>query len=87
MSQENKLTVEQSELFHQWKSHPVTLQLFQLLRQKREDLKELWANGHFSAAFDTEMMVKNAGATGAASAYQEVLSLEASDIFGDSDEE
>lgn len=51
---------------------------------RREQLKECWANGEFSAAFDTEMIVKNAGATGACSMLKELLDLEAEDIFGDS---
>jgi len=49
-------------------------------------LKEAWANGEFSAAFDTEMLVKNAGATGACSVMQEILSVTVEDIFGDDDE-
>lgn len=48
---------------------------------------EEWADGHFSASFDTEMIAKNAGATGTCSGYLMVLELEASDLFGDSNEE
>ncbi len=44
--------------------------------QQQEDLKTLWASGQFSAAFETEMIVKNAGATGACSAYQKVLEFD-----------
>jgi hypothetical protein len=50
----------------------------------REDLKECWAQGDFSAAFDVEMAVKNAGATGACSAYKDLLEIDAEDLFGDS---
>jgi hypothetical protein len=39
-------------------------------------LKEAWANGQFTAAFDIEMMAKNAGATGAASVFQELVEIE-----------
>lgn len=52
----------------------------------REHLKESWANGEFTAAFDIEMMAKNAGATGAASAYQRILDIELIDLEGMFDE-
>jgi hypothetical protein len=54
---------------------------------RREQLKEAWANGEFSAAFDTEMIVKNAGATGACSVIQEILNITVEDIFGDDEDE
>lgn len=37
---------------------------------------ELWAGGNFSAAFDMEMAVKNAGATGACSVYASIIELD-----------
>lgn len=46
------------------------------LKEEREHLKESWANGEFSAAFDTEMAVKNAGATGYCSACNDVLNFD-----------
>jgi hypothetical protein len=42
----------------------------------------MWAGGAFSASFEVEMLVKNAGATGACSAYQEVLELDYETIKG-----
>ncbi len=36
---------------------------------------EAWADGNFTGTFTTEMAVKNAGATGACSAYQRILDL------------
>lgn len=36
---------------------------------------ESWANGQFSDGFDVAMAVKNAGATGACSAYLEVMEV------------
>lgn len=47
---------------------------------------ESWANGEFTAAFDTEMAVKNASATGACSIYKEIVDIEVEDLFGDSNE-
>ena len=37
---------------------------------------EAWASGNFTAAFDMEMAVKNAGATGACSVYETVTELD-----------
>lgn len=56
--------------------HPVTRMLRAYLSMKREDLKELWASGAFSASLETEMIAKNAGATGACSAYQDILDMD-----------
>lgn len=48
---------------------------------------EAWANGTFSAAFSVEMAVKNAGATGACSVYEEVIELDYQQIaIGGSDD-
>ncbi len=44
---------------------------------------EAWANGNFTGTFNVEMAVKNAGATGACSAYQEVLELTFEDLKND----
>jgi hypothetical protein len=52
-------------------------------RSERERLKDAWANGNFTAAFDIEMMAKNAGATGACSALQSLLSIEFDDLYGE----
>ncbi len=41
---------------------------------------EDWANGNFTGTFTTEMAVKNAGATGACSAYQQLLDLTFEDL-------
>lgn len=55
------------------------------MERRRSELKESWANGEFTAAFDTEMLAKNAGATGACSMLLELLTITAEDL-GDSDE-
>ena len=46
-------------------------------------MRDAWENGNFSAAFDTEMIVKNAGATGRCEVMREIVNLEADDLFGD----
>ena len=47
-----------------------------------EPLKDAWANGAFTGAFETEMMVKNAAATGAVSALKSGLEISVDDLFG-----
>lgn len=59
-----------------WKDSEVTKLFLRWVSQERDNLKEQWANGMFSAQFETEMIVKNAGATGACSAYQEILNFD-----------
>jgi hypothetical protein len=77
---------EEQEQFRAWKEEEVTQIFFRRLLRLREDLKECWAQGDFSAAFDVEMAVKNAGATGACSAYKDLLEIDAEDLFGDSND-
>lgn len=60
-----KLPTEED--FQAWLRHPVTEFLREWARVKREDLRDTWEDGNFSASFDTEFIVKNAGATGACS--------------------
>ncbi len=60
----------------------MTKDLIRWALDRREQLKESWAEGHFSASFELEMLVKNAGATGAASAYKELMELEYEDLYG-----
>lgn len=76
------------EEWNEWKAHPATKSLVKYMQQSRMQLMELWANGDFSAAFSVEMAVKNAGATGACSAYKELMELDYNQIvIGASDEE
>ena len=72
---EKQVSKEQAE-FLEWLEHPMTEQLRAWARRKREALKESWAQGSFSDGFDVAMAVKNAGATGACSAYLEVEKMD-----------
>lgn len=40
----------------------------------------MWASGSFTAAFELEMMVKNAAATGACSIYEQVSEMDFNQI-------
>lgn len=45
-----------------------------------QGLKDRWAQGDFSASFELEMLVKNAGATGACSVYTDIVDLDYNQI-------
>ena len=77
---------EQQELFHSWKDHPVTKQLFKYLIQKREDAKETWAEAGFVNSHDVADVYLNAGAISTCSVIKMILDIDAEDIFEDSDE-
>ena len=61
------------EAFIAWLRDPCTKLFREWARRRKLQLMESWAAGEFTAAFDVEMAVKNAGATGACSVYQEVI--------------
>jgi hypothetical protein len=54
----------------------VTQELRAWAGRKRQALMESWATGNFSDGFDVAMAVKNAGATGACSAYLELIEID-----------
>lgn len=75
------------EEWQEWITHPCTKRLRYWANHEIERLKDAWANGEFSGAFTTEMLVKNAAATGACSIYAEVIELNYEKvIIGASDE-
>ena len=68
------------EDFLAWLQDPCTDLLRAWARAKRDDLKERWALGHYSDTFDTAMLVKNAGATGACSVLKDLIELDYDEI-------
>ena len=72
--------------WNEWKQNPSTKLLIKWATDERMSLMEQWAGGNFSAAFDMEMAVKNAGATGACSVYSAIQELDYNQIaIGDAD--
>jgi hypothetical protein len=62
--------------YNEWRDHPVTRQLFTYLKEKREELKELWATGGLAGPTLEEMAIKNAAAQGATSVLDDILSID-----------
>lgn len=87
MPRENLGKLPAEAEWDEWLTHPCTKRFRYWAESSRESLKEAWANGDFSAAFDMEMAVKNAGATGACSVFIDVIELNYEKIIiGASDE-
>lgn len=61
----------------------MTILLFNFLRGKREDLKEMWATGGFAAPALDEMAIRNAAAQGAASVLEDILTIDAESFRGE----
>lgn len=72
--------------FKGWLLLPETAALRRWARVKREALRDAWEEGTFSAAFELEMLVKNAGATGACSILREVEELDFETIIQELDD-
>jgi hypothetical protein len=69
----------------EWLEHPATKALREWASAEKQNLMEMWAAGNFSAAFDIEMAVKNAGATGACSIYTLIKEMDFSVIVESED--
>lgn len=59
----------------------MTQALLRWAEEQRQARMEDWASGKFTAAFETEMLVKNAGATGYCNALQDLITMEAEELF------
>lgn len=87
MLRQNLGKLPTEEEWIEWLNHSCTQRLRYWAEVERERLKESWANGDFSAAFDMEMAVKNAGATGACSVLIGIINLDYEQVItGASDE-
>jgi hypothetical protein len=72
--------------FLSWKDHPVTELLMDLLKARKENLKEMWAGGDLSGPSFQEMAIRNSAAVGACSAYNDILNIDYQSLNGDSDD-
>jgi len=79
---QDKMEQADKELFLSWKDHPVTEMLMEWAARQRNNLMEQWADGGLSAAFTTEMLVRNAGATGYCNAMRDLLGIDYVELEG-----
>jgi hypothetical protein len=57
-----------------------------LLKARKEGLKEMWAGGAFSGPSTQEMAIRNSAAQGACSAYEDILNIDYQSLNGDSND-
>ena len=76
--------IEQKE-FDEWLTHPVTVAVKALYGERREILKECWANGEFSYATNEATALRNAEKIGEVTAYRHISELSYEDYQTEKD--
>ena len=76
----NQMEEVRHQDFKAWRDHPITVLVMEWAHLRRESLKEAWADGTLTGAFTTEMIVKNAGATGACSILSDLLAIDYAEL-------
>lgn len=72
--------------FKEWKSHPVTLAVVEILAKKREELRQAWEGGSFSDYDERTMALLNVGNIGTCKGYAFVQELEYDQYLGEIDD-
>lgn len=62
--------------FNEWKSHPGTLAVMEILSRKREQLRQAWEGGSFSDYDASTMALVNVGNIGTCKGYAFVQDLD-----------
>ncbi len=68
------------EDFHQWKTLPVTQNLFKVLKDLEDDLKDSWASGLYTSEEAVGTVQLNAEALGKLSAIRSIKELDFYDL-------
>jgi hypothetical protein len=74
------------EEFLEWKSHPVTRAVMEILSKKREELRQLWEGGSFTDYEAATMALVNVGNIGTCKGYAFVQGLDYEQFIGEQDE-
>ena len=77
--------VTESE-FEEWKSHPVTLAVMEILAKKREQMRQDWEGGAFTDYESHAMALINVGNIGTCKGYAFVQDLEYEQYVGEIDD-
>ena len=71
---------EQAELFQGWRQHPVTQEIFSLLRRRVQDRKDLWANGNLMGENAHITSINDAMNQGYVRACEDLLQVELGEL-------
>jgi hypothetical protein len=74
------------EEFLEWKSHPVTLAVMEILSGKREALRQAWEGGSFTDWESSATALVNVGNIGTCKGYAFVQDLDFETFKGELDE-
>lgn len=77
------LRKERELQFRAWKDHPVTQDLFEHLKKLVQTRVQDWYEGAYDSSFSAEYIAKNSLAKGYCSAFNEILNLEADDLYAE----
>lgn len=69
--------------FDEWKAHPVTRAVLEVLAKKREEMRQAWEGGSFSDYDDRAMALTNVGNIGTCKGYAFVQDLDYEQYLGE----
>ncbi len=72
--------------FNEWKSHPVTIMVMEILSRKREEMRQAWEGGSFSDYDERAMALTNVGNIGTCKGYAYVQELDYFQLVGEIDD-
>lgn len=73
--------------FNEWKQHPMTIALIELLGKKREELRQAWEGGSFTDYESATTALVNVGNIGTCRGLAFVMDLTYEQYIGELDEE
>ena len=71
---------ESRQVFLEWKQHPVTQEVLEILAKRIQEHQALWASGNLDSSFSAEYIARNSAAKGYVNACQDVLNISFEDI-------
>ena len=73
------------EEFKEWKSHPVTQAVMEILSNKRDEMRRAWEGGSFTDYDQSAMSLVNVGNIGTCKGYAFVQDLDYEAYLGECD--
>lgn len=71
---------ESNQLLQEWLSHPVTQEVFSLLRKRIQERKDLWANGNLMGESPHITSINDAMNQGYIRACEDLMNIESGDL-------